>query len=74
MNFHMSKPKRRSNSTSFAAGHNVLKSKFEAEDEQVIEYDESIHGPDDHDLEKMSTRSSLGSAEEEENGAKETTT
>jgi hypothetical protein len=75
---HFTKPKRRSNSTSLAAGHNLLKSKFEAVDPEVIEYDEDLHGPaaviDDHELEKMSTSSSTDTAhsvDEEEAAVKE---
>lgn len=73
--YNMVKPKRRSNSMSMAAGHSALKTKFEAIDpEAVVEYDEDIHGPDQHDLEKMSTTSSAdttGSVEEEEESLKE---
>ncbi|USW58768.1 hypothetical protein Slin15195_G120870 [Septoria linicola] len=63
--YNLNKPKRRSNSTSMAAGHNLFKTKFEA-DEDVIEYDEDIHGPDHAELEKMSTTSSADTIEEEE--------
>lgn len=62
-----SKPKRRSNSSSMAAGHSALKTKFEAiDDQEAIEYDEDIHGPGDADLEKMSTTSSSADTIEEE--------
>jgi len=56
-----------------AAGHSAFKTKFEAP-EDVIEYDEEIHGPaetelaDHNELEKMSTSSSadtMGSVDEE---------
>ncbi|KAF2159786.1 hypothetical protein M409DRAFT_60553 [Zasmidium cellare ATCC 36951] len=61
------KPKRRSNSTSQAA---VFKTKFESLDPEVVEYDEDLHGPDQAELEKMSTTSSsadtMGSVEEED--------
>merc|ERR1711967_226277 len=71
------KPRRRSNSTSLAAGHSALKTKFEAVDEDAIEFDEALHGPRDEDLvdnhlEKMSTSSSadtMGSIEEEMDAA-----
>merc|ERR1712029_352477 len=71
------KPRRRSNSTSLAAGHSALKTKFEAVDEDAIEFDEALHGPREEDmvdnhLEKMSTSSSadtMGSIEEEMDGA-----
>ena len=69
-NYNMAKPKRRSNSSSMAAGHNIFKTKFEDTDpEALVEYDEDIHGPDQHELEKMSTSSSadtMGSVEEED--------
>lgn len=58
-----------------------MKTKFEALDPEVIEYEEGIHGPsvsdttaDQHELEKMSTSSSaesadtIGSVEEEDVG------
>ncbi|KAM3420550.1 hypothetical protein BST61_g3813 [Cercospora zeina] len=70
--YNLTKPKRRSNSTSMAAGHNLFKTKFEADDD-VIEYDEDIHGPDNAELEKMSTTSSSDTIEEEEVGVKEKT-
>merc|ERR1712070_1098261 len=71
------KPRRRSNSTSLAAGHSALKTEFEAVDEDAIEFDEALHGPRDEDLvdnhlEKMSTSSSadtMGSIEEEMDAA-----
>merc|ERR1711967_79343 len=72
------KPRRRSNSMSLAAGHSALKTKFEAVDEDAIEFDEALHGPRDEDLvdnhlEKMSTASSsadtMGSIEEEMDAA-----
>lgn len=66
----MAKPKRRSNSSSMAAGHSAFKTKFEDIDpEAIVEYDEDIHGPDQHELEKMSTASSadtMGSVEDED--------
>ncbi|EME84855.1 uncharacterized protein MYCFIDRAFT_210996 [Pseudocercospora fijiensis CIRAD86] len=69
-NYNMAKPKRRSNSSSMAAGHNMFKTKFEDTDpEALVEYDEDIHGPDQHELEKMSTSSSadtMASVEEED--------
>lgn len=67
----MMKARRRTNSSSAAAGHRPLKTKFEALDPEVIEYEEDLHGPsaeDMADLEKMSTSSSadtLNSVEEE---------
>lgn len=72
--YNMAKPRRRTNSFSAAAGHSALKTKFEAIDPEVIEYEEDIHGPsttdgDQHELEKMSTSSSadtMGSVDEEE--------
>ena len=73
--YNMTKARRRTNSTSQAAGHNVFKTKFEAIDPEVIEYDEDRHGPstgepaDPQDLEKMSTASSAdttGSVEDED--------
>ena len=74
----MSKPRRRSNSISQAAGHSALKTKFEAIDPEVVEFEEDVHGPtavelaDQHELEKMSSSSSadtLGSVDEEDMGA-----
>lgn len=71
----MNKARRRTNSFSAAAGHNALKTKFETADEEAIEYNEYLHGPDtvdettEHDLEKMSSSSSAGtmaSVEEED--------
>ena len=73
----MTKPRRRNNSFSAAAGHSALKTKFEATDPEVVEYEEFVHGPDQHELEKMSTSSSsadtLGSFEDGdmEEGVKE---
>lgn len=69
--FTMSRPKRRSNSSSAAAGHSALKTKFEDLDaDAIVEYDEDLHGPTDDDkLEKMSTSSSadtMASVEEED--------
>jgi hypothetical protein len=70
--YNPAKPRRRTNSFSLAAGHSALKTKFEAVDPEVIEYEEDLHGPSPHDaneLEKMSTSSSadtMGSVEEEE--------
>jgi hypothetical protein len=72
----MAKPRRRTNSSTHAAGHSGLKTKFEAIDPEVIEYEEEVHGPrpmdlasEQQDLEKMSTSSSAdtqGSVEEED--------
>lgn len=69
--YNPTKPRRRTNSFSQAAGHNLLKTKFEAVDPEVIEFDEEVHGPTDehNELEKMSTSSSadtMGSVEEED--------
>ncbi|KAF2720793.1 hypothetical protein K431DRAFT_205356, partial [Polychaeton citri CBS 116435] len=70
--YNMSKPRRRTNSFSAAAGHRTLKTKFEATDPEVIEYNEGMHGPsaaDYAELEKMSTSSSAdttGSVEEDD--------
>ena len=73
--FNTSKPRRRTNSSTQAAGHSVLKTKFEAIDPEVIEYEEDIHGPrpsdvsEQQDLEHMSTSSSADtqtSVEEED--------
>lgn len=73
-NYNATNPRRRTNSFSAAAGHNLYKSKFEAVDpEAVIEFDEELHGAapgaDENELEKMSTGSSAGttgSVEDEE--------
>jgi hypothetical protein len=73
--YNPTKPRRRTNSFSAAAGHNLYKSKFEAVDPQaVIEFDEDLHGAsaEDLELEKMSSSSSAGttgSVEEEEESA-----
>ncbi|KAK3671892.1 hypothetical protein LTR78_008258 [Recurvomyces mirabilis] len=73
--YNPAKPRRRTNSFSQAAGHSALKTKFEALDPEVIEYEEDVHGPsqgdlaDHNELEKMSTSSSadtMGSVDEEE--------
>jgi hypothetical protein len=77
--YKMTNPRRRTNSFSAAAGHNLYKSKFEAVDpEAVIEFDERVHGAAaimsaeemaENELEKMSSGSSagtIGSVEEEE--------
>ncbi|TKA75837.1 hypothetical protein B0A55_04380 [Friedmanniomyces simplex] len=73
--YNLAKSRRRTNSFSAAAGHSVLKTKFEAIDPEVIEYEEDVHGPgqadlaDHNELEKMSTSSSadtMGSVDEEE--------
>ena len=76
--YKMTNPRRRTNSFSAAAGHNLYKSKFEAIDpEAVIEFDENLHGAAgitaeemaENELEKMSSSSSagtVGSVEEEE--------
>lgn len=71
----MAKPRRRTNSSTQAAGHSMFKTKFEAIDPEVIEYEEEVHGPkpedvtEQQDLEKMSTSSSadtMGSVEEDD--------
>jgi len=76
--YNMNKQRRRTNSFSKAAGHSALKTKFEAVDPEVIEYEEGIHGPsaadsaDQQELEKMSTSSSadtMASVEEETDAA-----
>ena len=74
--YNLTKPRRRTNSFSAAAGHSALKTKFEAVDPEVIEYEEDLHGPataadggEQNELEKMSTSSSadtMGSVDEEE--------
>ena len=80
--YNPAKPRRRTNSSTNAAGHNLYKTKFEAVDPEVIEFEEEVHGPSGEDiknatagaggedgLEKMSTSSSadtFGSVEEEE--------
>jgi hypothetical protein len=74
--YNATNPRRRTNSFSAAAGHNLYKSKFEAVDPEVIEFDEELHGAPilsaedkENELEKMSTSSSAGttgSIEEEE--------
>ena len=71
--YNMNKPRRRTNSSTQAAGHSGLKTKFEAIDPEVIEYEEEVHGPkpgdEQQDLEQMSTSSSadtMGSIEEED--------
>lgn len=74
--YNATNPRRRTNSFSAAAGHNLYKSKFEAVDPEVIEFDEELHGAPilsaedkENELEKMSTSSSTGttgSIEEEE--------
>jgi hypothetical protein len=60
--YNPTKPRRRTNSFSTAAGHNLFKSKYEAMDPEVIEFDVDIHGgviEDEHnELEKMSSTSS----------------
>lgn len=43
--FNQTKPRRRTNSSTAAAGHSMLKTKFEAIDPEVIEYEEDVHGP-----------------------------
>ena len=76
--YNMSKTRRRTNSSTAAAGHSIFKTKFEAIDPEVIEYEEDLHGPsptdmaDQGELEKMSTSSSadtMGSSVEEEDAA-----
>ena len=71
----MTKTRRRTNSSTQAAGHSVFKTKFEAIDPEVIEYEEDIHGPaqaeeaaDPKDLEEMSTSSSADTMESVEEG------
>jgi len=72
MTYNPTKPRRRTNSFSAAAGHSPLKTKFEAIDPQeAVFYDEELHGPTAEDLrlEKMMTASStgtMGSVEEED--------
>jgi len=72
MAYNPTKPRRRTNSFSAAAGHSPLKTKFEAIDPQeAVFYDEELHGPTAEDLrlEKMMTASStgtMGSVEEED--------
>lgn len=75
----MNKARRRSNSTSMAAGHSALKTKFEAVDPEAIDFEDYM-GPtaadlaDHEQLEKMSTTSSadtMGSIEEENSVAAE---
>ncbi len=65
--YNLNKTRRRTNSATHAAGHSGLKTKFEAIDPEVIEYEEDVHGPgsteavdaaDPSDLEKMSASSS----------------
>ncbi|KAK5134256.1 hypothetical protein LTR08_006800 [Meristemomyces frigidus] len=73
--YNSTKTRRRTNSSSMAAGHSALKTKFEELDpEAVVEYEENVHGPsaaelaDQNELEKMSTSSSadtMGSVDEE---------
>lgn len=66
----MSNPRRRSNSSSYAAGLKDFKTKFEHNDEPVFE--EHLHGPeaedeiDGHAVERVNTESSIGSIEEED--------
>ena len=74
-NYNMTKARRRTNSSSQAAGHSALKTKFEAIDPEVIEYEEDLHGPsvsdstaDPKDLEEMSTSSSADTVESVEEG------
>lgn len=82
--YNPAKPRRRTNSSTAAAGHAGVKTKFEAVDPEVIEFEEDLHGPSSEDvknaasgagddgLEKMSTSSSadtFGSVEEEDAGA-----
>ncbi|PSK34360.1 hypothetical protein B9Z65_8686 [Elsinoe australis] len=71
--YNLTKPRRRSNSFSAAAGHNIFKTKFEAIEPEPV-FEEDIHGPeaDDLALEEQSTHSSAGSGgsfEEEEAAA-----
>ncbi|KAL2352776.1 hypothetical protein BJ546DRAFT_1079391 [Cryomyces antarcticus] len=66
--YNMTNPRRRSNSFSKAPGHNEFKTKFETIESDPV-FEEELHGPtadDVLDLEKQSTHSSSGSAEEEE--------
>lgn len=81
--YNPSKPRRRTNSFSQAAGHSALKTKFESVDpEEAIDYDEDFHGPGSAEaqeelkqnaLEKMSSSSSAGTmgSVEEEDGVEE---
>lgn len=78
--YNMTKPRRRTNSSSAAAGHSAFKTKFESIDPEAIDYDEAVHGPAtaaddhaDHELEKMSSSSSAGTmaSVEEEDAAKQ---
>ena len=68
----MTKTRRRTNSSTQAAGHSGLKTKFEAIDPEVIEYEEEVHGPtaeelaagaEPKDLEEMSSSSSADTME-----------
>lgn len=74
-NYNMAKARRRTNSSTQAAGHSGLKTKFEAIDPEVIEYEEDIHGPSaaemgagPEDLEEMSTSSSADTTDSVEEG------
>lgn len=63
--YNPTKPRRRSNSVTMAAGHSSLKTKFEAADPESVVFEEDIHGPsmyDDNELEKMSSASSADTA------------
>lgn len=72
--YNTTKSRRRTNSSTNAAGHNVYKTKFEAVDPEVIEFEEEVHGAapvgeGEDGLEKMSTGSSadtMGSVNGEE--------
>lgn len=64
----MMKPRRRSNSFSASAGHNMFKSKFEHVEQDPV-FEEELHGPtaeDYADLERASTGSSSGTVDEED--------
>ncbi len=64
--YNPTKPRRRSNS--FSTDHKLIKSKFEANDQEIV-FEEELHGPETsldaseegYDLEKESTHSSAGS-------------
>ncbi|PNS14103.1 hypothetical protein CAC42_6616 [Sphaceloma murrayae] len=68
--YNLTKPRRRSNSFSAAAGHNTFKTKFEAVEPEPV-FEEDIHGPevDDLALEEQSTHSSAGSGSVEDEEA-----
>lgn len=54
------------------SSYSALKTKFESADpNEVVEFDEYLHGPDHAELEKMSTGSSAGTVEEEDEDVKD---